>query len=68
MGRRVVVFCEDAGHEHFARAAIERVAVEEEMAVSIEIGSSRGGVGSVQRELRAYVELAHNRSASPTSS
>jgi hypothetical protein len=59
------LFCEDAGHEAFARAAVELVAREQGVDVSIGVASSRAGLGFMQRELRAYAETVRHRSGTP---
>jgi hypothetical protein len=59
MARRIVVdlFCEDAGHEAFARALIDRLADEEGLArPDVRARSVRGGHGKAVSELRAWFQ------------
>lgn len=65
MALRVDLFCEDAAHEAFGRAIVERVAADEGVQVSIRVGSARAGVGRLQRELRAYTETTRRQGGVP---
>lgn len=65
MAVRLNLFCEDAGHEAFARAFVERVGSDRGIEVSIGVASSRAGLGHMQRELRAYTETLRHRSGTP---
>jgi hypothetical protein len=62
---RLDLFCEDAGHEEFGRAAVERVARDQEVEVSIRVVSARAGLGHMQRELRAYAQAISHRPGTP---
>lgn len=62
---RLDLFCEDAGHEEFGRAAIERLAEAAKMTVSIRVVSARAGLGYMQRELRAYTRAIRRRPGTP---
>lgn len=65
MALRLDLFCEDVGHEAFARAAVERLANDAEIEVSIRVASARAGLGRAQRELRAYTYLVRRQAGAP---
>ncbi len=50
----VVLYCEDSGHEQFARALLERIAREFRLRIDIRTASGRGGHGLALTELRAW--------------
>lgn len=57
MDKRIAVdlFCEDAGHESFARALLRRLAKDERMPdPEIRAGSTRGGHGRAISQLKAW--------------
>lgn len=62
---RVDLFCEDAAHEAFGRAVIERCAVEEETAVTLNVPTARFGIPRLKRELAAFQSVLRNTSGAP---
>ena len=56
MGRRVSLFCEDRGHETFARALVERIGLDTgQPSLRLDPRSATGGKGRARRALSAYV-------------
>jgi hypothetical protein len=51
---RANLFCEDSGHELYARALLKRLADEEALALQLVPRSTRGGHGRAISELRAW--------------
>jgi hypothetical protein len=62
---RVDLFCEDAAHESFSRALVQRVAREEGVEVTIRVVSARFGIPRLERELRAFGRLLAGSSGLP---
>jgi len=60
MGRRIVVdlFCEDSGHESFARALLKRLEAEVGIVLKVRARSARGGHGRAISELCAWQRAA----------
>jgi hypothetical protein len=50
----IVLYCEDSGHEQFARALLSRVANELGLRVDIRTASGRGGHGLALTEFKAW--------------
>lgn len=50
----IILYCEDSGHEQFARALLGRVASELSLRVDIRTSSGRGGHGLALTEFRAW--------------
>lgn len=65
MTLRLDLFCEDVGHEAFARAAAERLASELGVDLTVRVASARAGLGRAQRELRAYMHVIRRRAGTP---
>lgn len=65
MTRRVELFCEDSAHESCARALVERIASELELAVSLHTATASSGLGRLKRELKAFQALTAHRSGTP---
>lgn len=51
---RVDLFCEDSGHEQYARALIQRIAAELDQKTSIRTRNGRGGHGKAITEFKAW--------------
>lgn len=51
---RVDLYCEDIGHEQFARAIAKRIAREEKLAMAMHTVCGRGGHGRALQEFRAW--------------
>lgn len=62
---RIDLFCEDAAHEAFARAIVERCAAEASLEPSIRVGSARAGLPRLSRELRAFAEAVRRQPGTP---
>lgn len=62
---RVVLFCEDNAHEASARALVRRIAEDEEVEVTLRVGSDRLGIPRLRRELRAFQALQARSSGRP---
>lgn len=65
MALRLDLFCEDVGHEAFARAIAERLSSELEVDLAIRVVSARAGLGRAQRELTAYMHVIRHRAGTP---
>lgn len=52
----VVLFCEDAGHERFVTALVERLSAEYDVSVDVTSLSAMGGHGRMLADLRTYVD------------
>jgi len=65
MARRVDLFCEDAAHESWGRAVVRRVAFEEGVDLTIQVGTARLGIPRLIRELRAFARLLEVGSGLP---
>jgi hypothetical protein len=65
MTRRVVLFCEDAAHESWARALLARIAREEDVQIDIQVGSASAGIPRLKRELRAFDRTLQRGSGLP---
>jgi len=57
---RVDLFCEDRGHEQFARALIERIADKLDQKPSIRTRNGRGGHGKAITEFKAWQRAVTN--------
>lgn len=55
---RVDLYCEDDGHEQFARALVGRLARQVGLGIGVETVSGRGGHGRAIREFRAWQRTA----------
>jgi hypothetical protein len=58
---RVELFCEDGGHELFARSLLSRIGREQGMELRIETRSARGGHGRLLDELSVYQRTLESR-------
>lgn len=65
MVHRVVLFCEDAAHESWARAILRRLAEEESRQLDIVIGSASAGIPRLKQELRAFDRALRRSSGVP---
>lgn len=65
MAARVDLFCEDAAHEACARALVMRLAAQEDAAVSVNVATSRFGIGRLRRELRAFQVVVRRSGGTP---
>ena len=54
--RRIHLFCEDAGHEQFLKALLNRLARRYAIEIEIKVNSARGGHGRMRHRLRNYIE------------
>jgi len=63
---RVVLFCEDAGHELFTRSLLLRLGREADANPRIEAKSAAGGHGRALDELRAYQRAIQRRLLDPS--
>ena len=54
--RRIHLFCEDAGHEQFLKALLNRLARMYAIEIEIKVSSARGGHGRMRYRLRNYIE------------
>ncbi len=54
MASEIDLFCEDRGHEQFARALIGRLAQEARVPITLQVRSARGGHGRALGEFRAW--------------
>lgn len=62
---RIDLFCEDAAHEAFGRALIERCAVEERSSVTVNVPTARFGIPRLKRELAAFQSVLRRASGAP---
>lgn len=62
---RVVLFCEDLGHESFIRPLLRRLGREEGVDVVADVKNSRGGIGRAASELRAWQRFVAIRGGLP---
>lgn len=65
MSLRLDLFCEDVGHEAFARALAGRLSSELDVELAIRVASARAGLGRAQRELKAYMQVIRRRAGTP---
>lgn len=63
--RHAVLFCEDLGHESFARPLLRRLGREEGVDVVLDVKNSRGGIGRATSELRAWQRFVALRGDRP---
>ena len=54
--RRIHLFCEDAGHEQFLKALLNRLARRYAIEIEIKVNSARGGHGRMRHRLRNYIK------------
>ena len=54
--RRIHLFCEDAGHEQFLKALLNRFEREYAIEIEIRVYSARGGHGRMVHRLRNYIK------------
>ncbi|MFL6197206.1 MAG: hypothetical protein ACJ75H_23670 [Thermoanaerobaculia bacterium] len=50
----VVLYCEDSGHEQFARAVLARISIELGLRTDVRTASGRGGHGRAMTEFKAW--------------
>jgi len=58
---RIVLFCEDRGHEQFVRALVERLAGEEGLRPTLQAPSARGGHARALEEFKVWQESFLNQ-------
>ena len=54
--RRIHLFCEDAGHEQFLKALLNRLARRYAIEIEIKVNSARGGHGRMRYRLRNHIK------------
>jgi hypothetical protein len=64
-GPRLALFCEDAGHEQFVVALVERLADEVEVIPVVQPVSARGGEGQALTEFKLWQRSFLSRSGTP---
>lgn len=65
MPHHVSLFCEDAAHENFGRAIVERCAREEDVNVALSVPTARFGIPRLQSELRAFQSVLRRTGGTP---
>lgn len=65
-GIRVDLYCEDGGHEQFARALIMRLAAEEGLRAVLRVRAGRGGHAKAIAEFRAWQSAKRKGAAAET--
>jgi hypothetical protein len=65
MSFRIDLFCEDAAHEAFGRAFIERCAAEETLSVTLNVPTARFGLPRLKSEIAAFQSVLRRASGVP---
>lgn len=65
MRYRVDLFCEDAGHESFGRAMIQRCAQQEAIDVTLNVPTARFGIPRLRSELLAFQSVLRRTGGAP---
>lgn len=65
MALAIELFCEDAAHEEFGRAIVQRCAVEEGVDVDVTVGTARFGIPRLKTELRARQAVLRRKGGVP---
>src|SRR5437016_5409138 len=58
---RIDLYCEDSGHEQFARALVNRLARDLSLSFDLRTPSGRGGQGRAVTELKAWQRIVFSK-------